>query len=62
MRGRGVELHNAFLSNVPLGTANVLSYAMLVVVALFLVTAASVTYYYWKKNKKMTAALTTGSV
>ena len=45
-----------FLSNVPMTTANFLSYMMLVMVAIFLISGPSVTYYYWKKNKQMKAA------
>ncbi|MDA4120018.1 MAG: hypothetical protein OK436_05480 [Thaumarchaeota archaeon] len=41
------------LSNVPPGTADTLSYFMLVVVAMFLLSGPAITYYYWKKNKKM---------
>ena len=41
------------LSNVPLGTADLLAYTMLVVVAIFLVSGPLITYYYWKKNKRM---------
>jgi preprotein translocase subunit SecG len=48
------------LSNVPLGTADILSYAMLVVVAVFLLSAFGISYYYWKKNKRMKAAPPTG--
>lgn len=50
------------LSNVPLGTANILSYSMLIVVAIFLLSGTSLTYYYWRKVKKMKAASATGSV
>jgi hypothetical protein len=49
------------LSNVPLGTANVLSDFMLVVVAIFLISGPSISYYYWRKNKRMKAAPPTGS-
>lgn len=48
------------LSNVPLGTANILSYSMLLVVAVFLLSGPAITYYYWKKNKRMKAASPTG--
>lgn len=51
----------SFLTNVPAGTANLLSYTMLVVVAIFLISGPAITYYYWKKNKKMKAASPTGS-
>jgi hypothetical protein len=50
------------LSNVPLSTANTLSYLMLAVVAIFLLSGPSITYYYWRKNKRMKAAAPTGSV
>jgi hypothetical protein len=50
-----------FLTNVSLGTANDLSYLMLLVVAIFLLSGPSITYYYWKKNKRMKAASPTGS-
>lgn len=48
------------MTNVPLSTANVLSYAMLIVVAVFLLSGPSITYYYWKKIKKTRAASPTG--
>jgi uncharacterized membrane protein len=48
------------LTSVSLGTANTLSYVMLVVVAIFLTSGPAITYYYWKKNKKMKAASPTG--
>jgi uncharacterized membrane protein len=48
-------------TNVPAGTANTLSYVMLLVVAMFLISGTLVSYYYWKKNKKMKAASPTGS-
>lgn len=51
----------AFLSNVPLGTANTLSYTMIVVVAIFLLSGPSITYYYWKKRRGMKAVALTGS-
>jgi hypothetical protein len=44
------------LTNVPPGTAEVLSYAILVVVAIFLLSGPAITYYYWKKNKSLKAA------
>ena len=44
------------LSNVSMGTANLLSYSMLVVVAIFLISGPSITYYYWKKNRQTKAA------
>jgi uncharacterized membrane protein len=49
------------LSNVPAGTADILSYTMLVVVAIFLLSGPAVSYYYWKKNKRMKMAVPTGS-
>jgi uncharacterized membrane protein len=52
---------SSLLSNVPLGTANTLSYVMLAVVAIFLLSGPSITYYYWRKNKRMKAASPTGS-
>ena len=54
-------MFSSLLSNVPLSTANTLSYTMLVVVAIFLLSGPSITYYYWKKNKRMKAASPTGS-
>lgn len=57
-----LQMFGQMLSNVPLGTANVLAYAMLVVVAVYLISAASSTYYYYRKNKKTKAAPVTGSV
>jgi len=41
------------LSNVPAGTANILAYTMLIVVAVFLLAGPAITYYYWKRNKRM---------
>jgi hypothetical protein len=49
------------LSNVPPGTADILSYTMLVVVAIFLLSGPAITYYFWKKNKRMKAGSPTGS-
>jgi hypothetical protein len=49
------------LSNVPLGTANILADLILVMVAVFLISGPSITYYYWRKNKRMKAAVPTGS-
>ena len=51
----------SFLSNVPLGTANTLSYLMVVVVAIFLISGPAITYYYWRKTKRMKAVPSTGS-
>ncbi len=53
---------SSVLSNVPIGTANFLSYTMIVVVAIFLISGPAITYYYWRKMKRMKAAPTTGSV
>jgi hypothetical protein len=52
----------AVLSNVPQGTADILAYTMLVVVAIFLLSGPAITYYFWKKNKRMKAGSPTGSV
>ena len=54
-------MFGTLLSSVSLGTANSLSYLMLVVVAIFLLSGPSITYYYWRKNKRMKASLPTGS-
>jgi len=54
-------MFSALLTNVSLGTANELSYLMLVVVAIFLISGPSLTYYYWRKNKRMKAVSPTGS-
>ena len=54
-------MFNSLLSNVPLGTANLLSYSMIVVVAIFLLSGPAITYYYWRKNKRMKAVSPTGS-
>lgn len=51
----------SLLSNVPPGTADTLSYFMLVVVAMFLLSGPAITYYYWKKNKKMKMGTPTGN-
>jgi len=45
------------LSNVSLGTANFLSYVMIVLVAAFLVSGTIVSYYYWKRIKRMKETL-----
>ncbi len=49
------------LTNVPPGTANILSYTILVVVAIFLLSGPFVVSYYYRRNKKMKAAQPTGS-
>ena len=54
-------LLNGVLTNVSPNTADLLSYAMLTMVAIFLISGPVVTYYYWKKNKRMKAASPTGS-
>ncbi len=43
------------LSNVPLDTANMLAYTMIVVVAIFLISGPAITYYYWRKVKRTKA-------
>ena len=48
-------LISSVLTNVPLGTANLLSYGILVVVAIFLISGPAITYYYWRKVKRMKA-------
>ncbi len=45
----------SFLTSVSAGTANLLSYSMLLVVAIFLISGPAITYYYWRKNKQMKA-------
>ncbi len=47
---------NNLLSNVPPATADLLSYLMLGVVAVFLISGPVIVYIYYKKNKKMKAA------
>lgn len=49
------------LSTVPLATANILAYSMMLLVAIFLVFGPAVAYYYWKQNKKAKAFEPTGS-
>jgi uncharacterized membrane protein len=49
------------LSNVPPSTADILSYAMLVVVTIFLLSGPAITYYYWKKNKRMKTSSPSGT-
>lgn len=44
------------LSNVSLGTANLLAYSMLIVVAIFLISGPIIVYIYYKKNKREQAA------
>ncbi|MDG6985491.1 MAG: hypothetical protein JRM73_01930 [Nitrososphaerota archaeon] len=46
------SLISAFLSVVPLATADLLAYVMLVLVAFFLVFGVSTAYYFWRQNKK----------
>ena len=41
------------LTNVSLGTADILAYAMLVMVVVFLTSGPIVLYYYRKKAKRM---------
>lgn len=48
-------MFGSLLTNVPASTADLLSYGMLVVVAIFLLSGPAITYYYWKKNKRMKA-------
>ena len=50
----------SLLTNVPAGTADILSYSMLIVVAVFLLSGPAITYYYWKKNRSMKAASPVG--
>jgi hypothetical protein len=54
-------LIGSFLSNVPPGTANVLSYSMLAVVAVFLLSGPVIVYYYYRKIKRAKAVSPTGS-
>ena len=42
----------SFLSNVPAGLANTLSWAMLVIVAVFLISGPIIVYIFYRKNKK----------
>lgn len=41
-----------FLTNVPSGVANVLSWSFLIVVAVLIITGAVLTYVYYRKYKK----------
>jgi preprotein translocase subunit SecG len=50
----------SLFTNVSPGTADVLSYAMLLVVAIFLLSGPAIAYYYWKKSKRMKEASSTG--
>jgi hypothetical protein len=59
--GKLNPLLNGALTNVSPGTADLLSYAMLTMVAIFLISGPVITYYFWKKNKRMKAASPTGS-
>lgn len=54
-------MFGAFLTNVPLGTADILSYSMLIVVAIFLVSGPAITYYYWKKSKRVKSVPSTAA-
>ena len=49
------------LSNVSIGTANLLANLMFVVVAVFLLSGPAITYYYWRRNKRMKPAEPTDS-
>ena len=49
------------LTNVSLGTAVLLSYLMLVVVAVFLLSGPVIVYIYYRKNKRMKATPTAPS-
>jgi len=54
-------MFSSLMTNVSLGTADVLADLMIVVVAIFLLSGPSIAYYYWRKNKKMGGASPTGS-
>ena len=49
-------MFNTALTNVSIGTANLLANLMFVVVAVFLLSGPAITYYYWRRNKRMKAA------
>ena len=49
------------LSNVSVGTTNLLADLMLLVVAIFLLSGPSLTYYYYRRNKRMKASEPTSS-
>ena len=49
------------LTNVPADAAEILSYSMLVVVAIFLLSGPFVVYYYYRKNKRTKSAQPTAS-
>ncbi len=49
---------SSVLTNVPVGTADILSYTMIVVVAIFLISGPAITYYYWRKMKRTKAIST----
>jgi preprotein translocase subunit SecG len=51
---------SSVLSNVSLGTADLLAQILLVLVATFLVTGFLVTYFLWRKTKRMRTAPTAG--
>jgi hypothetical protein len=59
--GKLNPLLTGVLTNVSPATANLLSYAMLTMVAIFLISGPVITYYFWKKNKRMKAVSPTGS-
>lgn len=50
-----------FLSNVPLSTADLLSYVMLVLVSIFLIAGAAMAYFLWKKRRETNSASPTDS-
>lgn len=54
-------MFSAFLSNVSMGTANVLSYSMLLVVTVFLLFFPAVSYYFWRQSKKAKPSAATAS-
>jgi preprotein translocase subunit SecG len=49
---------HSFLTNVPSGLANVLSWSMLVIVAALLTTGIVLVYIYYRKNKRENAVQT----
>jgi len=49
-------MYAGFLSNVPIGTANLLAYSMMVLVAIFLIFGPTVYYFYWRESKKSKSA------
>lgn len=56
LKSGAMSLISAALTNVPLGTANVLAYTMLGTVAMFLLSGPVIVYIYSRKQRRMKSA------